>query len=221
MSKTIKIFLISFAIPLSIILIIVFYSFTAEGVILQDSASVEYIGTYDGNYYLVNEGSVDKHYFDEDTNYRINNTIDFNACDIVKIKTFDKTFTNPFTKYARIAINSDSVIYCTLLDYKKNDYIRTGYSFYAPYGFKIPEYSADNISKLEIFVHDESDESKYIPLFTFNEYDEIEYFFSHYEEYISKYTSEETGLFACLIYYKEYNFEEQLLEDDLEYLLSE
>ena len=97
---------------------------------------------------------------------------------IEKVKIFDF---NPLIKYAKIAINSDNVIYCDLL----NDELELGSDFYVSYGFKLPEFSADNISKLEIFVYDNSDESKCIPLLTFSSHDEIDYFLSHYEEYIS------------------------------------
>lgn len=218
MSKTKKVILICFSIciliPLIIILTIILSAYTADGIIVKDDASIEYIEVDDIDYYLVDQKSVNKNYFDEDTYYRLSGTIVFDFDSIEKVKIFDF---NPLIKYAKIAINSDNVIYCDLL----NDELELGSDFYVSYGFKLPEFSADNISKLEIFVYDNSDESKCIPLLTFSSHDEIDYFLSHYEEYISNYTSEETGAFECYVYYNNYTFEEQLYEDDLKHLLKQ
>lgn len=217
MSKTIKVILLCFSIsiliPLSIFLSIVIRAYTAEGVIAMDGASVEYIEVDDIDYYLVEEKSINKNYFDEDTYHRLTCTIVFDFDSIEKAKIFDY---NPLLKYAKIAINSDNVIYCDLIDSESEI---LGYGFYAPYEFKLPEISADNISKLEIFVYDGTDERSSIPLLTFSSDDEIDYFLSHYEEYISNYTSEETGALVCYVYYNNYAFEEQLHEDDLNLLL--
>lgn len=182
---------------------------------IKNDNGVEYLEVNNTNYLLVDNNSIAKGYFDEDTYYRLTETIVFNFDSIKKARVY-----TPFCKIARIKLNKESDIYCNLLSYKENEFKECGDDFYAPLGFALPEFSSDNITKLEIFVYDESDESKTVPKVILTKSDEIDSFFSDYKKYISKYTSKNSGAFECYIYYDNYTFEEQLYEENLEYLLN-
>lgn len=225
MKKKTLVFLVLLALILTIVVLLVMnsdkHSVNTNGknsnefeyVHMKYDNGIKYIEVNNNNYLLVDNNSMTKGYFDEDTYYRLTNTIVFNFDSIEKI--------NPFQKIARIKLNEESNIYCNLLSYKKGEYKECGDDFYVPTGFALPDFSSNNISKLEIFVYDESDESKTIPKVTITKKDEIDNFFSHYKKYISKYTTKDSGAFECYIYYNNYTFEEQLYEEDLENLINQ
>ena len=212
MSKTTKrclaLFVIFLLITISIVAYIVIHNAsTLDGVISLDSNSMEYLNLKDGtDYWLVDSSSVEKGYFDEDTHFRLTRTIKFDSVSQKEIKIFDKAHIGSSTKIVRVDLNSDEVIYINLVNgrYGKHCYVKNT--------FKLPEIIPDNISKIDVFVYDGTDERAQFPLFTFTSYDEIDYFISHYNNYIDKYTSEETGDLACFIEYKNFTFVEQLNE---------
>lgn len=102
---------------------------------------------------------------------------------------------------------------------RENEYKELSNDFYAEKGFVLPPISAVNISQLDIFVYDGTDKRANIPILTFTDYNDIEHFLLHYQDYISKYTSENSGDLVCFIKYKNYTFEEQLDEYELAELL--
>lgn len=180
----------------------------------------QYIRVNNNDYYLIDSVSIEKGYFDEVTYHRLSRTVDFDFDSIEKVSTFNISTDIPlFTGIAKISVGLDNDIYCNLLSYKENEYKELGNDFYAEKGFVLPPVSAVNISQLDIFVYDGTDKRANIPILTFTDYNDIEHFLLHYQDYISKYTSENSGDLVCFIKYKNYTFEEQLDEYELAELL--
>lgn len=211
------VFFVSLALLIvTIILFVVNLNKISADILLKHNDEMKYVNLESSDYLLLDSNSATNGHFDEKIYYRLTNTLVYDFDSIEVIRGF-----SPFQKFAKIKINDESNIYCNILSYKENEYKECGNNFYVPPDFSLPEISSDNINKLEIFIYNETDESKTIPITTITDTKEIDSFLANYQGFISNHSTKDSGAFECYIYYNNYTFEEQLYEDDLEYLLSE
>lgn len=181
-----------------------------ENVSVKYSDSVKYFEIDGSQYYSVDYDSVQKGYFDESVYYRLSRTIDDFDYESIEEVYIPDDFCS---RYAKIAVNSEDTIYYFI------KYDGEYGSVYAKQDLKLPEISAKDIFKMDVFVYDGTDDRAVNPLFTYTSCDEIDYFLSHYKDFTAKYTADDRASVACFVRYKNYNVEEQLYEDDFERLV--